>query len=390
MERMQKSRTPPSARSSRISLALLTLVVPYVPSVGQSQLAPMSIDAERRMQEQVRPGTVYAAPGWYAPRHFVDVRFSQAWSIGGDAADTTFLLPLTLASTKEHFEVYDAIARVVVALNPKTGRVAWRFGKSGRGPNEFGGVATLHPKIDGGLFVLDQGNMRLTSISEDGRPGARVEYEVGANPRGVCPLPRGELRLNARIDRELERIRYGQPRPELSELPWPELAGQPSLVRQSKIFGHPSGNVCLLTLSFGPVFALVDSGGTRATGSWIEAVPLARAHSPAKGSWRLDAGSVLSATSAAGIGDSFAILFEGSTNQKLRVLDFYATSDGRYLFSTRIPFQAKQMTFGHSLLLLAGETSDGEPFVRALRATPSLEGLVKDAIGASGGKRSLP
>ena len=180
--------------------------------------------------------------------------------------------------------MYDAIARVLVALAPTTGGVEWRFGRPGRGPHEFGGAATLHAEPGGGLFVLDHGNMRMVAISEDGNPGDRTSYSLGANPRGVCHLRRGELRLSARIDKELECVRDDLPRPVVRVPPWPDLAGQPSLVRQAKVCAHPRGEVCLLTHSFGPSFALDDDDGTRAVGVWIEDVPRACAYSSAKGS----------------------------------------------------------------------------------------------------------
>ncbi|MDP1858386.1 MAG: hypothetical protein Q8K82_06940 [Gemmatimonadaceae bacterium] len=228
--------------------------------------------------------------------------------------------------------------------------------------------------------MLDFGNQRLTAISEDGVPGDRVSYAMGADPRGVCELRRSRIHLRAATDREIERVEQNPVRTTESALPWPEVVGQPSLARQSIIFSHPVGDVCLVTLSFGPKFALLDDTGTRATGAWIEEIPLAQAQSTGKGSWRLAPGSVLSTMSATGVGGAFAVLFEGTSALKLRLLDFYSATDGRYLFSVELPFKGRYITYGHGLLVIAGENEDGAPFLRALRTLPSLEAMVERAL----------
>jgi len=182
------------------------------------------------------------------------------------------------------------------------------------------------------------------------------------------------------VDHEIQRVVHDSTLVSDSPLPWPELAGQPGLVRQSLLFSQPQGEVCLATLSFGPKFALLDKDGVRATGSWIEEIPLAKARSLGKGSWTMMPGSVITTTSATAVGQSFAVLFEGRSTQRKRLLDFYSVRDAGYLFSIELPFAATQIAFGHGLLALAGETEEGAPFVRAFSVTPSLETLVAGAM----------
>ncbi|MCC6931231.1 MAG: hypothetical protein IT359_19740 [Gemmatimonadaceae bacterium] len=309
----------------------------------------------------------------------MDARVTVSWSIGGAPGDTTFLLPQAIAATTHHFVVYDAVARNLTALDPVTGRVAWRFGRAGRGPNEFGGVATVGPRLEGGVNVIDHGNQRLTPVREDGRPGAATDFAVGVNPRGLCELRGAQLRLRGIVDKELERIPAGSTEGVTTALPWPELSMEPPIVRQSKLFTVAAGEACVLTLSFGPRFAILDEAGTRVAGEWVERIPLARAVSPARGSWRMQPGSAYSTASVSSVGDAFAVLFEGTSTLKLRLLDFYSLRNGDYLFSLQLPFAAKYMTYGHGVMLLAGETDEGEPFVRAVRFAPTLEELVKRA-----------
>lgn len=316
-------------------------------------------------------------------RRIVPVRLRLAWTIGGDDADTTFLLPFSLTTTAHHFVVYDAIARRVVALSPVSGKEAWRFGRAGRGPNEFGGIAFVSPRPAGGVRILDLGNQRLSSLSDQGTILGRNSYPFGADPRGVCDLQKSQVRLRALLDHEIQRVVDDTTVVADEPLPWPELAGQPGLVRQSLLFSHPRGDVCVATLSFGPRFAILDKDGVRATGSWIEPVPLARARSLGKGSWTMMPGSVITTTSATGVGDTFAVLFEGRSTQRKRVVDFYSIADASYLLSIVLPFEAKVISYGHGLLVAMGETSDGAPFIRAMSASPSLETLVNRARAAT-------
>ena len=287
-------------------------------------------------------------------RRYPAIRLRSTWTIGGDDADTTFLLPFSLTTTAQHFVVYDAIARRVVALSPISGKEAWRFGRAGRGPNEFGGIAFVSPRPAGGVRILDLGNQRLSSLSDQGTILGRYAYPFGADPRGVCDLQESQVRLRALVDHEIQRS-----------------------------VGNYRGDVCFATLSFGPRFAILDKDGVRATGSWTEPVPLARARSLGKGSWTMMPGSVITTTSATGVGETFAVLFEGRSTQRKRLIDFYSIADASYLFSIVLPFEAKVIGYGHGLLVAMGETSDGAPFVRAMSASPSLETLVSRARAAT-------
>ncbi len=339
--------------------------------------APDLVPRTHTFEDSTTASTLQGGAKIQSGRRFANARASVVWSIGGSAADTSFLLPQAIAATPRHFVVYDAVARTLTALEPTSGTISWRIGRAGRGPNEFGGVATLSPRVNGGLYVIDHGNQRLSSVDEDGAPGERTDFAVGVNPRGLCELRGAQVRLRGIRDKELERISSSSTSPVVTGLPWPELEPQPPIVRQSKLFTLTSGDACLLTLSFGPHFALLDHSGTRAVGQWVEHVPLAHTMSPSKGSWRLQPGSAYSTASASSVGQAFVVLFEGTSPQKLRLLDFYSQADGRYLFSLQLPFEAKYLTYGHGLVLVAGETSEGEPFVRAVRFTPSLETLVQ-------------
>lgn len=308
------------------------------------------------------------------------VALAPVWSVGGDVNDTTILLPLDVRATREHFVVYDGLAQRLLAFAPRSGRIAWRFGRPGRGPGEFGGVAKITARKVGGVFVADFALSRLTEVTEDGKEGPRVDYRMGVNPRGVCEAGDTHIHLRSTESGEIERVQLATGATTTEDLPWPELRSVPSITRQSMLFEHPSAGVCMISVSFGPMFALLDSAGVRARARWIEEIPMGQAKSLGKGSWRM-LPSTQGAMSATGVGNSFAVLFRGRGPKRGRFVDFYSVLDASYRFSIELPFPATGIAVGHGLLVLAGETEEGAPFLRAFRVTPALESLV-----ARGGK----
>ncbi len=315
-------------------------------------------------------------------RSVIPIRLRREWQIGGDPNDTTLLMVLQLIATREHFVIYDGIAQRLLALTPSTGKTAWTFGRPGRGPGEFGGVATVTSRRDGGVFVVDFALSRLTEVTEDGKDGPRVEYRMGVNPRGVCEAGATHIHLRSTERGEIQRIRLADGGTSTEDLPWPELRSVPSIVRQSRIFGHPQAGVCLVAVSYGPMFALLDETGVRARARWIEETPLGQAKSLGKGSWEM-LPSVRSIQGATAVGDAFSVLFRGTGPKRGRFVDFYSVHDAAYLFSVELPFSATDIAFGGGVFALAGETEEGAPFVRAFSVTPSLETLVAKARGSS-------
>lgn len=315
-------------------------------------------------------------------RTVATVRLRQLWEVGGDANDTTILLPLQVRATREHFVVYDAMALRLIGLAPRNGKVRWRFGRPGAGPGEFGGVAKVTARSDGGTYVVDFTNARLPQVTEDGKAGERLDFRMGINPRGVCDAGRGRVSLRSTENGEIERVRDPSGKSTTEDLPWPELRSLPSLVRQSKIFEHPSAGVCLVSVTYGPMFAILDESGVRVRSRWIEDIPMGEAKPLGKGSWEM-LPSVKSVQGVTAVGDAFAVLFRGRGPKRGRFVDVYSVTDATYLFSIELPYAATDIAFGHGLLVLAGETEEGAPFVRAYSATPSLDGMVAKALGSA-------
>ncbi|MCC6931228.1 MAG: hypothetical protein IT359_19725 [Gemmatimonadaceae bacterium] len=168
-------------------------------------------------------GATGAREGAAQSRRVQRVALTPVWSVGGDVNDTTLLIPLDVRATLEHFVVYDGAAQRMLALSPRTGRIAWRFGRPGRGPGEFGGVAKVTARKAGGTFVVDWALSRLTEVTEDGKQGPRVDYRLGVNPRGVCEAGDTRIYLRSTESGVIERVQLPTGATSTEDLPWPEL-----------------------------------------------------------------------------------------------------------------------------------------------------------------------
>ena len=96
-----------------------------------------------------------------------EVQWTVDTLIGGEADDTTLLLPGFIASRGGRLLVYDyGDARLKVF--DRDGTWLWSFGRFGEGPGEFSNPADAIVGADGLLWVLDEGAGRITRISPNG------------------------------------------------------------------------------------------------------------------------------------------------------------------------------------------------------------------------------
>ncbi len=95
--------------------------------------------------------------------------FKGKWqSAGGVPSDSPNLLnPLYLVYADSLVVIYDFGDFAVKAFR-KDGALAWRFGRQGQGPKEFGAVVDLQRDQLGRLWVTDASNLRVLILGLDG------------------------------------------------------------------------------------------------------------------------------------------------------------------------------------------------------------------------------
>jgi hypothetical protein len=91
--------------------------------------------------------------------------------------------------------VYDPSAdQPLVLMNPSTGTVIARFGRSGRGPSELGGWLSL-AEVDGELIVLDSTNRQVHRFSSSGAPLSSTAVGSDGFVGKALPAPHGRAFL---------------------------------------------------------------------------------------------------------------------------------------------------------------------------------------------------
>src|SRR5690606_4679552 len=104
--------------------------------------------------------------------------------------EAALLKPTSIAIAADRLIVIDAAERQVVALDPHTGRVSWRFGRNGSGPGEFKRPVRARGLPTGEVAILDPGNQRITVLGADGALVRTVPLVTTSGPpESLCVLP---------------------------------------------------------------------------------------------------------------------------------------------------------------------------------------------------------
>lgn len=321
-------------------------------------------------------GAVRELPPPKTRRIYRTVRWERVWRVGGEGSDTTLYAIISMAASGSTIIVVDGGRRRVLSLDAATGRTRWIIGTPGRGPGEFGEGMQVAPLASGGFAMIDGSNRRLRRFSADGVRTSDAAFTLGSSPLGLCVDDSGATITSLASGREVTRVAWDGTVLQTSTLPWPDEKSLPLLVRQSMLFGSPSTDVCVQSMTFGPFFAVWRRGVVHHTGRWIVEVPIAQVEERAGGAQRFARGARVSTTSIALAPRHFIALFRGQTPGAESLLDVYSISSGHYRFSLRMPTRAKHVVVSGETLVFAGESEEDAPFVSAYRLTPGLATLL--------------
>jgi hypothetical protein len=282
--------------------------------------------------------------GQALPQHrtFAVQRWDTLWSVGGPG-DSTLLNPYLLSAAEGAVYVYDGAARRVVALSPADGHVLWRYGRQGAGPDEFRGVRDLKRAEDGGVFVLDPRNNRLTELDPRGAVEARIPLEAVGHAEQVAPLPGGQVVLLtmlpdsafAVVDRSGKVMRH-------FTVPWPGFARLDPLARQGFIAAQHGHWVYGFSMGDG-WFPFNGASPAGFTGRYVEHTDFPRVETHSQGDQTVTQMAEYNACSACSIsiwGSTLYVHFGGYGDAPKRTVDRYDLASGRYLGSDRLPIEA--------------------------------------------------
>lgn len=274
-----------------------------------------------------------------AGRHYIASTFDTLW-VASEHSGAGLLDPGALTFAHGRILVVDQAERQVVALDPASGSVLWRFGGQGAGPREFRLPSSPRALPTGQVAVLDYPNQRVTVLGADGTLVRTISLVSTAGPpESFCALGEGHLLLEARFVDSLLVFDTNTGGLNGVRKPWPEPHDPDGALRQGLIVSDEHGRDCAVVMYRGLHFAMLPDGRFGEVRPYIE-------------SWELFAGpgvpdpaeDHIAAWDAAIVGDTLWVLFGGRTEVERRVLDAYSTQSGAYLGSLLLPQRAGWFT----------------------------------------------
>ena len=290
------------------------------------------------------------------------------WSVGGTSADTTLLRPFLLSSSPGRIYVYDGMAKRVTAYGAD-GSVQWRFGRAGKGPDEFDKVRDMRVSSDGGVDLLDPRNNRITRLRANGTVRDRIPLTQAGYADQMLPIGHDAfVLLTARPDVPFITIdATGAVRDSVS-VPWNGFYRLEPLARQGLVAA--SGERWVFAFSFGdgwfPYRGLQSSG---TPGRFVEhtAFPAVQAV-PAQGGMakQLKEYNACSACSVSLSGSTLYVHFGGYSDLAQRVVDLYDVEGGGYRGSWVLPSVARSIEVAGDRVYVLVE----DPFPALLALSP--------------------
>lgn len=297
-------------------------------------------------------------------RAYEPTRWRRLWSVGGAEGDTTLLDPWRLAVGDSLVFVTDKAAARVAAFRLKDGSLAWMRGRGGSGPGEFREPSQLAAASDGGVWVGDPRNGRITVLGPDGAFRAAIPFSGQLS--GMCPLAGGGMLVNEGSDATpLAEYDAAGRLVKRMALPWPDLKAAEPLTAMTAMARGPRG--CVVALVLGRGFAVYDGKGWR-THPYVESRPLPEVQEkqPDKNTRVTLLKDARYVASSVGVGNGeISVSSESDDTPNGYLIDVYREADGAYLRSMRTPgFFDALARHGESYVFLT--MYDGYPALVAL------------------------
>ena len=295
-------------------------------------------------------------------------RWDTLWSIGGNAADTTLLRPFLVAADAGTVYVYDGLAKRVTAY-ASDGAVRWRFGRPGKGPDEFDKVRDMRLSADGGIDLLDPRNNRILRLTPGGTVRARVPLGAVGHAEQMVPVSAAEwVLMTPRPDAPFVTVDSAGRVRGTVPIHWAGFHRLDPLARQGMLAGRAGGWV--FAFSFGDGwFRFRGTAPDTLVGRFVEHTPFPAVESvPVAGgrASRMDGYHACSACSVTLWDSTLYVHFGGYSDVAQRVVDLYGLGDGAYRGSWILPREARTIEVADGRLYALVEN----PFPELLALRP--------------------
>lgn len=263
----------------------------------------------------------------------------------GDSGSEVLYEPQILSTTRDGRLVVFDYGEEAVREFTADGREAWHFGRKGQGPGEFEGASDVAVEDNGDILVLDERNRRITRLDSAGRLLGMTRIPNGVEPTCLLPPPAdGRLVVGTLSTRLLWQSMSTSGEPERSQVLPPGVSYQSELVGETLSAFLASGAVMVYRWS--ATMVLLNGDGTvRKVLEGVEPVPFPAARSyPVKipglfngTATKVDREAPEAALSVSARDHRIFVLFQGTTENRGRVVDIYDDSSGAYIGSVALP-----------------------------------------------------
>jgi hypothetical protein len=322
-------------------------------------LATLGCDARRSGSD----ATVSASSE--TPRREVIARtWDTLWTVGGSARDTLLLNPYLVAASDSGVYLFDGGNRSVLALSAE-GKVRWRFGREGSGPDEFRGARDLKMGSDGSVLVLDPRNGRIIRLNAAGVVRARIPLGAVGHAEQLASLDSGRIVLLTMDPSRAFAIMdtLGNVRERFS-LPWAGFAALDQIARQGLI-APSGGGAWLFGFSMGDGWFTFDGSKSVGSARYVEHMDFPEVETTSAGATQMAEYNACSACSASVSDSILYVHFGGYGPHPESVIDLYHVNGRRYIGSFILPAKATAIaTAGDRIYALR---DDPYPMLLALR-----------------------
>lgn len=320
-------------------------------------------DSQAAVRDDPRPGGI-------PERKLAFVDWTTEWKVGGTAEDTILQSALQPVAGPGGVSVIDHFAHRVEHFDTE-GRLVWTYGQEGEGPDEFSNPRDLKVDAEGRVWVMDQGNARITVLGRDGKALLRVPlHKVERTPVGIIPLPGDQAYvLVPDPQAPLVRIAADGSVLERRSFPWSRYGEFNFLATQSILAAAPGSGRWAAAFQVGDGFFTFDGaqprGGRHRFVEPIAFPEIVQERSKGRVVTRAAKRPTFAAMSVTASPERLYVLFAGASGNANRIVDSYAMADGRYVESFLLPAEAKSIEWNDGRLYVV--QNDPFPALAALR-----------------------
>jgi hypothetical protein len=276
--------------------------------------------------------------------------------------DTLLLAPNDIQFSSDGLMVFDAGDRTVRLFQSTDGSYLGSLGRAGGGPGELSQLMWFQGAYDR-PSLIDRAQRRIVKLTGRGDAFESVPLPSEKQWLTTC-APEPDLTFGAARSRDHTAYFFARDQHLVDSMvgPWTELRDEDHLATQARV-RQADDTSCAVLPVYQSVFAIYTGQAGFLTGQFVERGPPVRAITSSRDGGRSGAITLPKGTTAGPMDarvwrDHLAVLFEGRSRHRRRVLDLYRREDLSYAGTLVLPIRAARIAISGDTLAVLGERDD--------------------------------